>query len=228
MNWVLLAVIILLLAGIIIGSIKGFVKMIFSTLAIVIIVAVAVLVAPRLAPFLKEHTSWYDGVHAQTEQYLSDHGFLLTEENGQLVTDGLDSMWLPDSMKDKILSECNEKVDEGIATCNEFMTSKIADGAFSVIVFVGVFVAVALAILVLWIVLNALSKLPGIREVNRLGGGILGFVGALVAVEVLIVIFTALAQTEFGTYVNGQIQSNAFLKWIYDTNPILLLIGRFL
>ncbi len=227
MNWVLLAVIVLFVVGFIIGCVKGLVKMIFPLLSLLVILGVPMLVAPRLAPALKERTTWYDAVLVRTEQYLSEHGMLMQLDEEKPISDKLEELWLPNSLKEKIQIGIDEYVDRGVTAYNEYLVGRVSDSAFSIMIYAGVLVATAILILIFWIVLNAMSKLPGLREVNRFGGGVLGLLDALLLVELLIVVVTALAQTNAGSYLNTQIQSNGFLEFLYDTNPILLLVAYF-
>jgi uncharacterized membrane protein required for colicin V production len=84
--------------------------------------------------------------------------------------------------------------------------------------------------IIAWIVLRAIvfsldiiSDLPGVGFVNRAFGAIIGMGTALVIVWTMFVIITLLYSTSFGRNAYTMIESQPFLKLIYDNNPIMKL-----
>ena len=69
--------------------------------------------------------------------------------------------------------------------------------------------------------------LPVLGFINRLAGGAIGVIGALVIVWTVFVVITLLYTTSFGKEMYRMIQSDAILKTIYEYNPIMKLATIF-
>ena len=74
-------------------------------------------------------------------------------------------------------------------------------------------------------VLNIISKLPVLNELNRIGGGIAGLVKGLVIVWLIFTLMTVFIDKPFIQEGMRQINSNMFLKLIYKYNVITRVIG---
>ena len=75
--------------------------------------------------------------------------------------------------------------------------------------------------------LDIVANLPVIGFFNRLGGAVLGAVGALVIVWILFMLITMLYTTSFGREAYDAIQGNEILRIIYEYNPVLKMAVSF-
>lgn len=102
--------------------------------------------------------------------------------------------------------------------------TKLAGIIFSAIVYAVVFIVIFVGVRVLIAATNLITRLPVIRQANKLGGLILGLVEGLIAVWLLFVVITACGSMEWAYSVLTDIESNKVLTFLYDTDIILKLL----
>ena len=98
----------------------------------------------------------------------------------------------------------------------------------------GVSLVAALALLA-WILLRLLAmvldlftKLPVIRGVNKLAGGILGGAKCIVMIWIIMLVLVILCNTEFGRNGLALIGRSRLLSWLYDHNILAKIFTGFL
>ncbi|MDD6234257.1 MAG: CvpA family protein [Lachnospiraceae bacterium] len=224
MNWTLICVIAILLINILVGVRKGLIKMVFSMIAVAAVTAVTVFASPHIAGYLAEHTSWETKVYNNTYKYLEEHDMLL---DGSGLMD-VDKLPLPKSLKQNIADKADELVSQGADAYNSYVTGRIADIIFTAAVYVACFIIVSIIVFIIGILLNVASRLPVLKQINRISGGVIGLAVGVIFVWLGFVVITFLGNTSFAPTVFRQIDENAFLTFMYDRNIILnVLIGIF-
>lgn len=224
MNWTLICVIAVLLINILIGVRKGLIKMVFSIVAVAAVMAVTVFASPHIAGYLSEHTSWENKVYDNTYKYLEEHDMLV---DGSGLMD-VDKLPLPRTLKNNIAQKAGELVNEGADAYNSYITGRIANIIFTAAVYVACFIIVSIIVFIIGILLNIVSRLPVLKQINRISGGIIGLVMGVLFVWLGFVVITFLGNTTFARTVFAQIDGNAFLTFVYDKNIILnILLGIF-
>ncbi|MBQ4284053.1 MAG: CvpA family protein [Lachnospira sp.] len=103
---------------------------------------------------------------------------------------------------------------------------KLADIVLNAIVHIVVFILVFIGVRIIVSFTGLVSKLPVIKQANKLGGLALGLVEGLIAVWVLFVIITAAGSTSWAADALADIGSNGFLSFLYDLNPIVKSIFK--
>lgn len=224
MNWTLICVIAVLLINILIGVRKGLIKMVFSIVAVAAVMAVTVFASPHIAGYLSEHTSWENKVYDNTYKYLEEHDMLV---DGSGLMD-VDKLPLPRTLKNNIAQKAGELVNESADAYNSYITGRIANIIFTAAVYVACFIIVSIIVFIIGILLNIVSRLPVLKQINRISGGIIGLVMGVLFVWLGFVVITFLGNTTFARTVFAQIDGNAFLTFVYDKNIILnILLGIF-
>ena len=91
--------------------------------------------------------------------------------------------------------------------------------------FILVYFILSAGLLVLGRVLNIISKLPVLNELNRMGGGIAGIFQGLVIVWLIFTLMMVFIGKPFVQEGMRQIEENVFLKLLYESNVIAKVIG---
>lgn len=91
--------------------------------------------------------------------------------------------------------------------------------------FILVYFLLSVGLFVLSHVLNIISRLPVLNELNRMGGGIAGLFQALVVVWLIFTLMMVFIDKPFIQDGMRQIEGNIFLKLLYETNIIAKVIG---
>lgn len=222
MNWTLVAVIGILAGLAFLGARKGIVKMAFSALSLLVIVVLTSFLAPQACKLIADKTTVDETVREKTESYLVDKGIV----NSNTISLDDDRLLLPESVKDKIEEKAQEYLNKGKDAYNSFVIDTISKTIYSAAVYVGVFLVLCIAMLILYGVLNVMSKLPVLDQLNRLAGGIIGAVLGLLIVWVLMIVFTSIGNTQVSAIVSNDIMSNPILTFLYDRNLLLNVLVK--
>ena len=223
MNWTLLSILLILAVNVLIGIKKGVIKMLFSALAIIVVVIITSIFAPKLSEYLKNNTTWDDSLTSKTESFLMDKGIIKDD-----VEIDVSELPLPDMIKDKIADGTEDALEQGIQGYNEAVVNKVSGVIFSAIVYI-VFFVVAMALTsIICMILDVVSKLPVLNQINKTAGGIIGLVQGLVIVWLFMIIIMIFGNTEFAMTVHKDINRNPILTFLYDKNAIMYFVTKFL
>lgn len=216
MNWTLISVLAILLVNIIIGLRKGLIKMVFSVLSMMIVIVLTSILAPRLSVALIRNTEWDDRLLQRTETFLEERGVL---KHG--VNIDVNEIPLPESARNKVAETTEIYIDKGIEKYNEYVVRTVSDVVFGALVYVGLFIILMIIVAIASAILNVMSRLPVLKQLNRAGGALIGAVIGLASVWILFMILTVFSGTQAMMPVFEQIKENAFLSFLYDKNILM-------
>ena len=91
--------------------------------------------------------------------------------------------------------------------------------------FIIVYFLLSAGLYILSRVLNIISKLPVLNELNRMGGGIAGLFQGLVVVWLIFTLMIVFIDKPFVQEGMNQIEGNVFLKLLFESNIIAKVIG---
>lgn len=136
---------------------------------------------------------------------------------------------MPDVFKNLLLVNNNEEIyqrlgaDGFVSYVAKYLTRLI----INLIAFMLTLLVVTVILRAIIFALDIISNLPVLGFVNRLAGGVLGAVGALIIVWILFLIITMLYTTSIGKDIFEMIQEEPILSMIYENNPVLKLATIF-
>jgi len=251
MNWVLVGVIVVLGFNAFLGMKKGMVKIVLSLAAVIATILITMALTPMASNFIKENTNWYTNIKTATYQGMQRNKTVDTAfgEMGKTqditkITDinqsntsmenvsnqVVDKLTLPDSLKNEIQSKINvEKyVGQGITTVEDMVTNALAEQIasiiFNIIIFAGIFIIVYIIMQIIIKMVDIVSRLPVLKQINKTGGLVLGLAKGLIVVWVFFMAITIFCDTEFAHTVFAYVNENSFLAFLYNNNLILKLI----
>lgn len=136
---------------------------------------------------------------------------------------------LPDVFKNLLSVNNNSEIykELGVDTFAQYVGSYLARLIINIVAFLCTFVLITIVLRAIVFALDIVSNIPVLGFINRLAGGAIGVIGALVIVWTVFVVITLLYTTSFGKEMYRMIQSDAILKTIYEYNPILKLATIF-
>lgn len=189
--------ILIFISSIINGRRKGFIKTVFSLIVTVVSILIAREYSPAVAQWVNDTFIHDMGVEWLTK-LISDN----ISSGAQAVADAI-----PQAVSDAVASLANTSVESllsGVATSTEIAAAaeKIytaAENAFiltviSAVVFLVIF-AISNAILSIGVsVINIIAKLPVLKGINKLLGGIIGAVKGAIGVAVICSILVSVAK----------------------------------
>ena len=247
MNWLLLAVALIFLLGLIWGILRGFLRIGISLLSTLVTLVLVILLNPYVSAAVEKWTPLDEFIEEQciamfvpsiSEETLEEAGLtqaeiqnippeLLEELAGEVSRDTqirlVEESPLPSFLKESLLENNNSEIYErlGVSTFPEYAASYIARLAINIATFVITFLLVWILLRAVIAVADLVASLPIIHSLNKIAGGLVGLLLALVVVWIGFLILTVACDSEMGTLCFRWIEENAILTFLYDKNPLL-------
>ena len=89
-----------------------------------------------------------------------------------------------------------------------------------------VLIALVLSVVLLAVlskVLKIVDKIPVLKQINRVGGALVGLVFGVVAVWVILLLLSSFTEIEWCRNVIGYVRQSPLLMWLLHFNPISIL-----
>lgn len=243
-SWFLIVAAVILVGLTILGAVRGFVHTIFVTFGLVIIIVLTMIFNPYIKSFIKENTDMEQRVKRKVAEKLDlENKFADNLVNEWDVGKFLEKIELPEKIKSSIRESTSASsiYIKDIKTSDESETRKersrksidliydsLTDLIIGAMAYLVTFAIGSLIVLVLYLLLGLASKLPVLRTMNGLLGGIFGFLQGYLVLSLIYVIAVAFGSTEFGMSILEQIKGNEILTWFYGHNIVVdLLMSMF-
>lgn len=213
-----------------VGFHKGLLRILFTTFSVVVVITLSALITQPLAAFLHEKTF----VGPEVEKRISEYIEKATAEKGIGVAIGaedefVDTLPLPSFVRTDIKENntLNHYVEMGVNTFAGYISARLTSIVMYAIAFILLFIVLSVLFRVIVFLLKIISKIPVIRGINRLFGGLLGLAeGALIlwCICIFIMIFSG---TKFGASCMETITGSSVLSFIYNHNIPVIIFGHF-
>ena len=204
---IILAIIIL---SIILGRHKGLTVCLVNFFSLIIALVVALMAYKPISNHLYE-TSIGENLKQVIKQNIP-----MSEEDFQVSDDSI----LPEGMKNYINTQTqnvNTTKDEAI----ENVSTELSKEIINIVSFVIVFIVVRLALLVVKIVSKIITKLPILKQIDHLGGAIVGAVEGIIIVYFIFAIISTMSPIFKNTKVLEQVNDSYVGKMMYNNNIIM-------
>lgn len=135
---------------------------------------------------------------------------------------------LPRFLKDQLLENNNSAIYQelGVQDFPHYVAAYMARLVLELISFLVTFLLAIIIVKALMFAVNIIGDLPVLGFVNRIAGGALGLVLAVVIVWVGFLVMTLAYSTAAGSACFKMVEQSKVLQFLYNTNPLLLrLLG---
>lgn len=241
MNWVLVAVLIILAVSAIVGYCKGMLRIVYSMVAWMIVLAFVVWSIPHINLYLRENTLIYEKIEAHCEEMVRRSANDELEQAGQEKGDELAEQLNENEMLESLGIGVPAPVLEGIL-------EKTTDAAGVLMEQSGIYTAIAagladfilkgisffVALIAAWILVHIISQLlgivsriPVIKGANRSLGLLVGMVYGLLLVWLAFYVVALGSAGETGQMIVSYIYESSFLTFLYENNFVLTLILKY-
>lgn len=227
MNWLTIAVILFLIVEVLIGLKRGFVKMALSLFAVIIALVITSAVGSYVKEMLNEYTSWQTNIQENIQSsfngYLEEQMDILEPQQENAL---LDQLPIPDVLTGILKENNNSSVYEklGVDSLTSYVSSYLANMIMTAIAYVITFICVLILLKIVFHFLNLVTRIPGLRQLNSVAGGILALAQGLILLWVLCLVLTAFANTGWGIQAMEMVKESSFLSLIYNHNLLLQIL----
>lgn len=135
---------------------------------------------------------------------------------------------LPEVFKSLLSTNNNSEIYEelGVENFVQYVGSFLAKLLINIVAFLCVFLLVTIILRAIIFALDVVSELPVFGFLDRIAGGAVGILCALVIVWILFIIITLLYVASIGTDFYEMIQASKIMSILYEYNPIMKLAAR--
>ena len=201
------------------GYKKGIMKIILSVAITVVSFSGGVFLSGPTRYFIKHNTNIYENIHKKMVKYVDQniHEETITKD---LQDQAIDKLSLPKSIKKKKKKNNTDLVKSQMeaSNFNDYIARALTDMLIKAISFVIIFIILTIGLKVISEMLNVISRLPVIKDVNKITGGCVGLLEGIVIIWVLCILLTAFTSTHTGREILATINSNKILSFIYNNN----------
>lgn len=136
---------------------------------------------------------------------------------------------LPEIFKSLLTENNNSEMYSrlGAETFAEYVGDFLAKLILNILAFLCTFILVTIVVRAVIFALDIVSNLPVLGILNRIAGGIIGLGGALIIVWTAFIVITLLYVTSFGKEMYELVDTDLFLKTLYQYNPIMEIATMF-
>lgn len=241
MNWVLIAVLLILAVSAAVGYRKGILRIVYSIVSWVIVLAFVSCATPHINLYLLENTSMYEKITekceetirrtvneriAQAEQEKSDELTAQLEENTVLADLGI---FVPDTVVEQILGKVSGAAGEVLEDNGAYtaIAAGLAEFAVEGIAFLIALVAAWVLVHFASQLMGSVSKIPVVKGVNRSLGMFVGAAYGLLLVWLMFYIIALGSTSDSGRIMVSYIYDSPLLIYLYENNPILTVVLRY-
>lgn len=211
---IVLDIILIALIGlsIFLGYRKGLIKVAVKLFAFVIAVVVTLVLYKPVSSLIIEKT----GLDEKIENVIIEKGTQEIQENkGEVKEEGF-------------LAYMQEYVGDTVAeTQNEVVTNVakvVSIKAINIIAIIGIFIITRVALILLTLISDIITKLPIIKQFNKLGGTIYGGLRGLIVVYFILAIAFLIVSATGNNTILTLIDSSIITKFMYTNNLLLNII----
>lgn len=212
----LLFVTLLILAGFGFAGLKtGLIKMVFSLISTIAALLIAVIFSPAVGSVLEGSTGFSSFLTEKVEAVLES-----VAPEAEDVSDYIDGLPFPETIKGMLREDSDglQAISAQKLALETYVCQRIVTVIINCVAFAVTFFAALLALVVLCRVLDLISRLPLLNEINHMAGLAAGVAEGVLVVWIFFVVLTMFTGTEFGKTAMQMISENALLSFLYDNN----------
>lgn len=252
-NFVLIMVLVIFGGCFYMGSRKGLVRTVFGLFSSIVVLLTGTVISPIISNQLRNNDKIFNAISTRIEKSLENYGkngkrdeqSVDKKKNKGKKSKGkksrelinADDIYVPyklltgNQAVEEIITDIlkNEHIKKAREDVQKEVNHRVAIYLTGIVINSGTFILVyfilSVGLLVLGKVLNIISKLPVINELNRMVGGIVGIFQGLVIVWLIFTLMMVFIEKPFIQEGMRQIEENAFLRILYESNIIAKIIG---
>ena len=204
-------ILIVIILAAILGRHRGLTVTLVNFFSLIIALLVALMLYKPVGNFIKNQTPFGENIKEVIKNNLPmNDQDLQVDENSSL----------PEGMKNYINEQAknaNEAKDEAI----ENVSTELSTEIIMIISFVSVFLIVRAALLIVKIVSKIVNKLPILKQLDHVGGAIVGVIQGIIIVYFVFAIISTISPVFDNTKVLDQINNSYIGKMMYNNNIIM-------
>lgn len=226
MDWICIVIGVVFLICFFVGWAQGLFKVLVSVAGLIASIIIATYVAPNISGYLEEHTTIDDNIaiYIAKELHFSDDG---EETSRGVQVEVINELPVSETLKSNILNNNNSEMYSALDATGVY--DYIAKSMAVVILNAAVFLVLLLVCRVFFATLgkatDGLSKLPIVRSIDKIGGGLLGGMRGLFFIWLFFLLLSITSTSAISQEMIASISQFPLFKLLYDNNLLLDIVG---
>ncbi len=223
MDWLLLAVIAVMVGFTIAGWHRGLIKTVYAVGSFIVSIILMLIISPYVKDIIMDNTNVYDQIYDNVYEKLEDArgDAEALDILGKIYSVPEDVM---DILNNEVIAEgIDSNVDQIVVNARTQMATHITEEIVRMIAYVLTFIIVYTIIAIVGIVMDVFSKLPVIKGLNRIAGALLGLAEGVGIVWVAFLVIVLFGTSDIGRQCLEQIHNNQILTILYDTDILMVM-----
>ena len=225
-NFLLAAVIAILVISAVNGYRKGFLRIAISLFNIILVICIVTVISPYISNYLTNHTKVYDHLKQKVVEVFADNNaqYDNTIEENQIKT--IESYDLPEIITSCLINNNTSEVyhELMVTLFEEYVAGYLAKMIINAISFIGCFLMLWIFIWFILFSADIIARIPIIKGFNKLLGLFAGLVKGLLIVWVGFFIAIIFFGNTIGSKMIASINSSVILTLLFNNN----LLAKFI
>lgn len=226
MDWICIVIGIAFLICVVIGWARGFLKVLLSVAGLIVSIMLALYAAPRVSGYVQEHTKLDEVIASYISEELGFDDKMKETTKAQEI-EVIRELAIPETLKSNMLDNNNSEMYSALQATGvyEYIAKSIAVVIINAVVFLSLLVIARVFFVTLGKVADGLTKLPIVRSLDKVGGGVLGMIQGLILIWILFLLLSVTSASSISYEMIASIRQIPLLKLLYDNNLILDIVG---
>lgn len=233
MNTLDIVVIVVIGISVINGAIRGFIRTLFGLSSLLVAVILTWMLTPVVSDAVIEQSSFDEMISEQVVELLDiEHMINMRMEDSDAVRE-ISGLKLPGNMIESLADNYTPQVLErlNVTGVGDYIGDAISVMSVNALVYIVMFVVISIALNAIVTLLDLVSRLPVLNQMNRIGGIGLGLMIGVVCVWLGSVGLSFIISIQSTTMLSEMIEKSILMKIFYYNNPLqsfIMSVGRIL
>lgn len=226
MDWICIVIVVAFLICVIVGWAQGLFKVLVSVAGLIASMIAAFYIAPHISGYLEEHTKIDDNIAVYLSEKLHFENVEEEASKGMQV-EIIQGLPVSETLKSNILDNNNSEMYEALEAIGvyDYIAKSIAVVIMNAVVFISLVIVVRVFFITLSKIVDGITKLPIVRSIDKIGGGLLGGMKGLIFIWFFFVVLSITSTSEVSQEFIYSINHFPILKLLYDNNLLLDIVG---
>ena len=215
MNWLLIAVLVLVIVMAVVGLHRGFIRSVYPFVAMSVTIVLLYFLAPHLRDLLMKHTEIDERIETRIFTALGEELPLVSSKP---LPEQIQNLSLPKPILETLTEAVEENAGAALDTVLHAVSQRLTRTVITAMVYVGGFIIIYILLLLLGRLLRLATKLPVLKQADKILGLVLGLLMAVLVVDLFFIFLTGFAQFSFGRKMISMIAESEILSFLYEMN----------
>lgn len=224
MNWLTIGVVVFIILITAIGAKRGFVRTVLSFTSFLLAMLIVSFAREPVAQALETHTEIHSSIEEGISRFVENSlGQNAEASSADSTAELINSLPLPQVLKQSLTENNSKEVYSqlGVSKLSDYIVQWLTELAFQALTYLATFAGAWVLLKILSLVLDQLTHLPVIHQLNSLAGAVFGLLTALIVIWIGALLVTACASTQWGSDALAMIEESALLSFLYNNNALL-------